>query len=86
MPVGVWPDTPPTLAPQDTTAQRQKRGAPALKFYRLCLVDHLAILPDVEELVRRKIQGRREQGRRKLLDAGVVCLHCIGVTEAHSCV
>jgi hypothetical protein len=54
------------------------------KFHRRCLVDHLAILPDVEKLTRRKIQGRRKQGRRKLLDAGVVCLHCISVTEARA--
>jgi hypothetical protein len=74
----------PWIRCRRTFGIRQKRGAPALKFYRRCMVDHLAILPDVEELVRRKIQGRREQGRRELLDAGVVCLHCIGVTEAHS--
>src|SRR5216683_6354736 len=55
-----------------------------LKLHLWRLRDGLALIPEIEKLLRRKAERGREQRRRKLLNAGVVFAHRV-VEEAPRC-
>src|SRR5215831_6661580 len=73
---------PPTARPNDACwircdcrARRLPWFMSASEFHLRHLLDRLAFVAEIEELLRREAERSRKQRRRELLDAGVVFAH-----------